>query len=126
MVSVHLIFYTCLELLFRMWRLLPCPQLPVSGARRILYSNVRCLSRNLSDLTVAYDLLLCSETLVSDRRHISELMAPAFGRRVLFYRDGMPRASRMATYVRDGYGAFRQSKFECGCCEMLIFYGVWC
>ena len=27
----------------------------------------------------------------------------------------------MAAYVRDGYGAFRQSKFECGCCEMLVF-----
>ena len=24
-------------------------------------------------------------------------------------------------YVRDGYGAFRQPKFECGCCEMLFF-----
>ena len=28
----------------------------------------------------------------------------------------MPRAD-----VRDGYGAFRQPKFECGCCEMLVF-----
>ena len=27
----------------------------------------------------------------------------------------------MAAYVRDGYGAIRQSKFECGCCEMLVF-----
>ena len=27
----------------------------------------------------------------------------------------------MAAYVRDGYRAFRQSKFECGCCEMLVF-----
>ena len=24
-------------------------------------------------------------------------------------------------YVRDGYGAFRQPKFECGCCQMLVF-----
>ena len=23
--------------------------------------------------------------------------------------------------VRDGYGAFRKPKFECGCCEMLVF-----
>ena len=41
---------------------------------------VACLSRNLSDLTVAssrYDILLCSETLVSDIRHahVSELVA---------------------------------------------------
>ena len=27
----------------------------------------------------------------------------------------------MSSYVRDGYGAFRQPKFECGCCEMLFF-----
>ena len=32
----------------------------------------------------------------------------------------MPRASWMASYVRDTYGAFRQPKFECGCCEMLF------
>ena len=30
----------------------------------------------------------------------------------------------MAAYVRDGFGAFRQPKFECGCCEMLVFR-VW-
>ena len=35
--------------------------------------------------------------------------------------SGMPRASGMAAYVRDGYGAFREPKFECGCCEMLVF-----
>ena len=33
----------------------------------------------------------------------------------------MPRARGMAAYVRDGFGAFRQSKFESGCCEVLIF-----
>ena len=31
------------------------------------------------------------------------------------------RARGMAAYVRDGYGAFREPKFECGCCEMLVF-----
>ena len=33
----------------------------------------------------------------------------------------MPRARGMAANVRDGYRAFRQPKFECGCCEMLFF-----
>ena len=33
----------------------------------------------------------------------------------------MPRARGMATYVRIEYGAFRQPKFECGCCEVLVF-----
>ena len=27
----------------------------------------------------------------------------------------------MAAYVRDSYGAFRQPKFGCGCCEMVVF-----
>ena len=33
----------------------------------------------------------------------------------------MPLARGMAAYVRDGYGSFRQPKFECGCYEMLVF-----
>ena len=33
----------------------------------------------------------------------------------------MPRAGGISAYVRDGYGAFYQPKFECGCCEMLVF-----
>ena len=78
----------------------PDPRRSVLGACRILCSNVRGLYRNLSDLTVAstqYDLLLCSETLVSDRHHISELLVPGFGRPVLLCRDWMP------AYVRDRY-----------------------
>ena len=37
------------------------------------------------------------------------------------YRGRIPRAIRMAAYERDGYGAFRQPKFECGCCIILVF-----
>ena len=102
----------------------PGPRRPVPGACRILCSNVRGLSKNLSDVTVASsqdNLLSSSETLVSDRRHISELLVLGFGRYVLLCRDGVPRARGMAAYVRDGYGASRQPKFECGCCEMLVF-----
>ena len=78
---------------------------------------------NLSDLAVAssqYDILLCSETLVSDLRHVSELLVPGFGRPVLLCQGKLTPARGMASYVRDGYGAFRQPKFECGCCEMLV------
>ena len=85
---------------------------------------MRGLSRNLCDLTVAssqYNLLLCFETLISDKRHISELLVSAFGRPVLLCRDGMPRARGMAADVRDGYGAFRQHKFECGRGKILVF-----
>ena len=97
---------------------------PVPAVCRILCSNVRGLAGNLSDLTMAssqYDILLCSETLVSDMRHVSEVVVPCSGRPVLLCRRKMPRARGMAAYVRDGYGAFRQPKFECGCCEMLVF-----
>ena len=89
-------------------------------------SNVRGLAGNFCDLTVAsseYDILLCSETLVSDMRHVSKLLVPGFGRPVLC-RSKMPRARVMAEYVRDGYRAFRQPKFEYGCREMLFLWFV--
>ena len=102
----------------------PGQRRPVPAVCRILCSNVRGLAANLSDLTVAssqYDILLCSETLVSDIRHVSEVLVRGFCRPVVLCRGEMPRARGMAAYVRDGYGAFRQPKFECGCCEMLFF-----
>ena len=86
----------------------------VPAVCRILCSNVGGLAGNLSNLAVAssqYDILLCSETLVSDMRHVSEILVPGFGRSVLLCRSKMPRARGMAACVRDGYGAFRQPKF---------------
>ena len=126
---LYLIFYGCLMLRFLDVETNPGPRCPVPAVCRILCSNVRGLDGNLSDLAVAssqYDILFCSETLVSNMRHVSEVLVPCFCRPVLFCRGKMPRARGMAAYVRDGYGAFRQPKFECGCCEMLIFrvYGV--
>ena len=97
---------------------------PVPAVCRILCRNVRGLATNLSDLTVAssqYDILLCSETLVSDMRHVSEVLVPGFCRPVVLCRGKMPRACGFAAYVRDGYGTFRRPKFECVCFEMLFF-----
>ena len=51
---------------------------------------------------------------------MSELLVNGFGRSFLLCRGKLPRARGMAAYVRDGYGAFRQPKFECGRCEMLV------
>ena len=82
---------------FRMWRLTLFPRLHVPTACRLLCSNVGDLAGNLSDLTVAssqYDILLCSETLVSDMRHLSELLVPGFRRPVLLCRGKMPGAPR--------------------------------
>ena len=87
---------------------------PVPAVCRILARNVRGLARNISDLTVAsfqYDILLCSETVVSDMRHVLEVLVPGFCRPVLCW-GKMPWARGMAAYIRDGYGAFRQQKFE--------------
>ena len=126
---LYQIFYACLRLRFLDVETNPGPRRPDPALCRILCSNVRGLAGNLSDLTLAssqYDLLLCSETLVSDMRHMSKILVPGFGRPVFLCRCTMPRARGMAAYVRDGYRAFRQPKFECGCCEILFFYGVRC
>ena len=63
----------------------------------------------------------CAQTLVSDMHHLSELLVPGFVLPVLLCRGKMPRVRGMAAYVRDGYEAFRQPKFECGCYEMKDF-----
>ena len=76
---LYLVFYACLWLRFLDVATNPGPLRPVAVVCRILCSNVRDLVRNLSDLTMVssqYDMLLCSETLVSDMHHVSELLVP--------------------------------------------------
>ena len=92
-------------------------------------NNLPCLSGNLCALTVAssrYDILICCNTLVSDMHHVSELLVPGFGCHVLLCLGWMPRNLGISAYVRDGYEAVCQPKFECGCCEKLFFrvYGM--
>ena len=43
--------------------------------------------------------LFCSETLVSDMRHESELLVPGFGHPFLLCRFKMPRARETAAYT---------------------------
>ena len=52
---------------------------------------------------------------------MSELLVPGFGHPVMLCRGRMNWARGMAAYLRDEYGAFCQPKFECSCCEMLVF-----
>ena len=72
---LYLIFYGCLRL-----RFLDVETNPDRVVLYLLsadYSVVMCWAGNLSDLTVAssqYDILLCSETLVSDMHHVSEVL----------------------------------------------------
>ena len=69
MAFLYLIFYACLRLRFLDVETNPGPRRPVPAVCRILCSNVKGPAGNLCDLTVPssqYDILLCSETLVSD------------------------------------------------------------
>ena len=71
---LYLIVYGCLRLRFLDVETNPGSLRPAPDVCRILCSNVRGPAGNLSDLTVAssqYDILLCSETLVSDMHHMS-------------------------------------------------------
>ena len=122
---LYLIFYAFLRLRLQDVETNPGPRRPVPTVCRLLCRNVRGLVGNLSDLTVAssrYDILLCSEPLVLDMRHVSELLIPGFGRPVLLSKGRIigPEGWQH-THEMDMHGAFRQPKFECGCCEMLVF-----
>ena len=69
-----LIFYACPRLRFLDVETNLGPRCPVPAVCRKLCSNVRGLAWNLSDLTVAssqYDILFCSETLISDISRVS-------------------------------------------------------
>ena len=106
---LYLIFHGCLRLRFQDVETNPGPRRPVPAVCRILCSNVRAWPGTLCNLTVAssqYDILFCSDTLVSDMRHVSEVLVSGFGRPVLLCLGKMPRARGMVAYVRDGYGAF--------------------
>ena len=99
---------------------------PVNGRNRqcrALYSNIRGLYGNLHDSIVAskgFDILFCSETLISNFRHITELSIPGFKRPILFKRNEINRAQGMAVYIRSGCSASHKATFEGGCHEVQI------
>ena len=83
---LYLIFYACPRLQFLDVETNPGPRRPVPAVCRILRSNLQGLAGNFCVLTVAscqYDILLCSETLVSDMHHVSEVLVLGFGRPVM-------------------------------------------
>ena len=89
----------------------------------LLYCNIRGLYGNLNELSVAsakYDIICCSETLVSDRRHVSELLLPNFTRPLQLLRNSIPRGQGMCVYTRVGFNASRCSKYECKCHETMV------
>ena len=66
------------------------------------YSNIRGLHANLNDLIVSsrqYDILFCSETLVSNPRSPKELLIPRFKQPHLLNRNDKHRGQGMAAYI---------------------------
>ena len=110
------------------WILIPrCGDIHANpGPKRefnLLYTNVRGLNMNINDLRATatkYDLVLCSETIVSSFRHTSELLLPEFNKPLLIRRNAIPRARGMCAYVRSGFTASRQRDAECSCHEVMV------
>ena len=103
---IFIIFFRAWNLFFRMWNI-------TRGCFRMW--NIFACPRTSSQ----YDMLLCSESLVSFTFLSCRL--PDLVTLFLLHRDRITRPLWLAAYVRDGYGAFRQHKFECDCLEMLLF-----
>ena len=116
---IYLIFYACLRLRFLDVETNPA----VPAVCRILCSYVRGLAGNFSDPTVAssqHDILFCSETLVSDMRHVSELLVPvsvALSRCVGARCLGPVGWRHTYEMVTEHFA----NPNECGCCKMLMF-----
>ena len=99
----------------------PGPQ--ISRKCRVLYANIRGLHKNKKDLDIAAeksDILFCSESLVSEMRHISELRIPGFRKPILIKRNAIPRARGMALYIREGFMASHRPMYACGCHETQV------
>ena len=83
---LHLIFYGCLRHRFLDVETNPGPRRPVPAVCRILWVMCEAWPGTLVTwplLRHSYETLLCFETLVSDMRHVSEVLVPGFGRSVL-------------------------------------------
>ena len=96
---------------------------PQSRDVRLLYANIRGLHCNLSELSVAsagFDVIMCSETLVSNRRHLSEVRIAGFSGPQQRLLGSIPRARGSALYIREGVTATRQLCYECKCHEMMV------
>ena len=89
----------------------------------IMYANIRGLHKNISDLIAGsgqYDIVFCSETLVSNFRSPKELLIPGFKQPYLLRRNERERGQGMAAYIRNGFPASRKANYECRCHEVLV------
>ena len=91
---------------------------------RDIYSNICRLHDNLNELAVPrsdYDVMVCAESKVSDRRHLSELRIPLFGCPQQWLRNSTQGAQGMALNVREGFLSLRQSNFLSSCRLSCVF-----
>ena len=117
----HVLF--CLLILSGDVELHPRPRLTGRPQCRAMYSIIRGLYKNIHDLiavSTQYDILFCSETLVSSRRHPTEILIPGFKKPTLLRSDAIPRARGMALYIRNEFSATNQRTYECNCHEVQI------
>ena len=119
---MHILFYLLLILSGDV-ETNPGPRLTCRPQCRVMYANIRGLCKNIRDLigvSKHYDILLCSETLISSRRHPSEILIPGFKKPTLLTWNAIPRARGMALYIRNDFSATNQRSYECNCHEVQV------
>ena len=118
------IFYlACLKTRFPDVEENPGPVARPPARCRMLFSNINGLHANLQELGIAassHDVVFCAETRATNRRHVAELRLPCFSNPTLLPCGGRDRVRGLALYVRDGFSAHRQARYECGCCESFV------
>ena len=122
---LYLNFYTCLRLRFQDVKTNIGPQRPVPTVCR-LSSVVMC--RALPGTLVTWPWRYLGMTYCCALRLWSQICVMC---RSCWFLNlvtlsycagaGRPRARGMAAYAKDGYRAFRQPKFDCGCFEKMVF-----
>ena len=123
MASIYLLFFACLRPRFPDVEVNPGPVARPPASCRVLYSNINGLHGNLRELAVAAsssDIVFCAETRATSRRHAAEMRLPGFCCPVLLPCGARERVRGLALYIRDGFPAYRQSRYECACCEVFV------
>lgn len=75
---------------------------PIKPYCRIMYTKMHGLKDNLHDLPVTlinHDVICCSETLVSDMRHVAEPFIPNFGKPLLIRHMSVLKTQGMCFYM---------------------------
>ena len=79
-----------------------------------MFSNINGLHDNRDELAIAatkFDVVPCSETKVTGRRRVSELLLSGFKAPTLMLRCARPSSLGMALFIC--LSVWRQERFEC-------------